>query len=211
MKQWFWPGWVCTVSLTALALWFGIKPLENELAANTQVQLQPYDWTSFSLEGRDLTLRGVAPSEQAQSEALKAANAIKGIRAVDNLTSLLPLAAPYSFQIEKNDDGIILSGNVPSGVLRDELMIAMEDQASGQMVMDEMALARGQSENYAELAKFAISQSAFLKSGKIWLIDTRINIDGDAISRVDYYRLQNALNDSLPAGAQIGQRFIALP
>ncbi|MFK4824059.1 BON domain-containing protein [Paenochrobactrum sp. BZR 588] len=211
LKQWFWPGWVCTVTLTAVALWFGIKPLEAELAQRTQIVLQPYDWTSFSVEGRDLTLRGVAPDEAAQKLALEAAGKIEGIREIENLTSLLPLAAPYTFQIEKNGDGIILSGHVPTSQLRDELMLTMEENADSMMVMDEMALARGQPDNYATLVKFAILQSAFLKSGKIALIDMRLNIDGDANNRLDYYRLQNALNNSLPEGAEIGQRFIAQP
>ena len=211
LKQWFWPGWVCTVTLTAVALWFGIKPLEAELSLRAQNELKAYDWTSFGLEGRDLTLRGVAPDEESQVAAVKVANAIEGIRVVDDLTSLLPLAAPYTFQIEKNGDGVILSGYIPTAALRDELMLEMEERAGGVSVMDEMALARGQAPNYVSLVKFAILQSAYIKSGKIALIDMRLNIDGDANDRLDYYRLQNALNNSLPEGASVGQRFIAQP
>lgn len=211
MKQWFWPGWVCTIALTAVALWFGIKPLEAELSSRTQQQLQHYDWASFSLDGRDLTLRGVAPDEESQKLVLESAASIHGVRYVEDLTSLLPLAEPYTFQIEKNTDGIILSGHVPSTGLRDTFMLEMEDQAGSFMVMDEMALARGQPANFLSLVKFAILQSAFLKSGKISLIGMRLNIDGDANDRLDYYRLLNSLNNSLPDGAELGQRFIAQP
>lgn len=211
LKQWFWPGLVCTVALTALSLWFGIKPLEAELVLRAQNQLQAFDWTSFSLEGRDLTLRGVAPDEASQQKALKAAQGIEGVRMVDDLTSLLPLASPYLFQIEKTGDSIILSGNIPNAALRDTFMLEMEEQAGDLPVMDEMALARGQPLAYVSLVKFAILQSSYLKSGKISLIDMRFNIDGDANDRLDYYRLQNALNNSLPEGADIGQRFISRP
>lgn len=211
MKQWFWPGWVCTLALTALALWFGVKPLEAELLQRSQIALQPYDWVSFSIEGRDLTLRGIAPDEAAQTSALDAAAKIEGVREIDNFTSLLPLAVPYVFQIEKNDDGIIIGGHVPTSQLRDELMLIMEGHIDSKIVMDEMALARGQPENYAALVKFAVSLSSFLKSGKIALIDMRLNIDGDANNRLDYDRLQKELNNSLPQGIEIGQRFIAQP
>ena len=68
--RWFW-GIVPLALIALLALYFKPAPMEADLSARTAGDLAAagYDWAEISFDGRDLTLGGTAPSEEAQSAA----------------------------------------------------------------------------------------------------------------------------------------------
>lgn len=139
MFKWFWPGMTWTAALTALALWFGADRVETDIATRTGAALAPFVWTGLDVDGRDVTLKGIAPDPEAQSAAQDALANVWGIREITDLTSVLPLVSPYALQIRKSADGIILSGSVPDNDVRDRIMTAAESAAPGIPLDDQMA------------------------------------------------------------------------
>ena len=98
VKSWFWPGLITIACLTTLAGWFLAEPIDRQLTETVAAALEADNsWASIEVDGRDLTLKGVAPSAEALASALKIAETTDGIRVVENAATLLPLVDPFSF------------------------------------------------------------------------------------------------------------------
>ncbi|MBB3238230.1 BON domain-containing protein [Phyllobacterium endophyticum] len=212
IKSWFWPGVITIALLTALAVWFLTDPIDRELTAsvNDGLALQN-DWASAEIDGRDLVLKGIAPSEEALAAALKIAGETEGVRIVDNQTTLLPLADPFSFVVTKSDEGILLSGNVPYGDARAKILAAAENAMPGIEILDEMAVARGAPQGFFNLVDFALAQAAQLTNGEVEISGTTYNIRGTAANLNDYDRLNAAFHTALPGNAEAGEIKLEAP
>lgn len=212
LKSWFWPGIITVALLTVLAGWFLAGPVDARIteAANTALETQN-DWASAEVDGRDLILKGVAPSEQALADALSITKNITGVRVVDNQTTLLPLADPFSFVVTKSDDGILLSGNVPYGDVRAKILAAAELSMPGIEILDEMAVARGAPPAFFELVEFALGQAAQLINGEVEISGKTYTIKGTAASAADYAAINDALKKSLPGDAALSEVKLVAP
>lgn len=212
IKSWFWPGAITTALLTALAGWFLAGPIDQQLtdAVNTALEAQNA-WATVEVDGRDLVLNGVAPSEEALAAALKIANETKGVRVVENATTLLPLADPFSFVVTKSDDGILLSGNVPYGDARARILAAAESAMPGIEILDELAVARGAPDYFFDLVNFALAQAAQLTNGEVEISGDAYNISGTAANSADYDALNAALRSTLPGKAKAGDVKLVAP
>jgi hypothetical protein len=212
LKSWFWPGVITIALLTALAGWFLTDPIDRQLTDSANAALETENsWASAEIDGRDLTLKGVAPSEEALAAALKIAADTQGVRIVDNQTTLLPLADPYSFVVTKSDDGILLSGNVPYGDSRAKILAAAENAMPGIEILDELAVARGAPDGFFDLVNFALAQAAQLTNGEVEISGETYNISGTAANSADYDALNSALRLAIPGNGKPGEIKLEVP
>ena len=138
-RRWIWPGILTTLILGALAVWFRQTPVETELTTLASSALTAtHPWAKVELDGRDITLTGVAPSVEAQADAAKLALAAYDVRAVKNMAGLIDIADPYVFSALKAPDGVTLSGNVPDEVTRAELVAKTQAAMPGIAVNDKL-------------------------------------------------------------------------
>lgn len=198
MKSWFWPGLTWTATLTALALWFGVDRVQTDISSRTSEALAPYVWTGFDIEGRDVTLKGIAPDPAAQDAARAALSAVWGVNDITDLTSVLPAASPYVFKIEKSNDGLVFTGSIPENALRDRIMETAEAVAPGLSLDDEMALARGSWPQFSDGVLFALSLTKGLAGGEITITDGSLSIKGKAASAEQYRSMADILSKPLP-------------
>ena len=211
MFKWFWPAVTWTAALTALALWFGADRVETDIAARTGEALTPFIWTGFDVDGRDVTLKGIAPDPEAQLAAKTALEQVSGIREITDLTSVLPLVSPYLLQIKKSTDGIVLSGSVPNNDVRDRIMTMVERAAPDIPLDDEMAVSRGSPANFTDFVKFALGLVQDLRVGEIDISDSTISIKGEVADDASYRKVQSQLNLPLPFGLELEQAEIRKP
>lgn len=211
MFKWFWPGLTWTAALTALALWFGGGRLESDIAGRGGEALAPYIWASFDVDGRDVTLKGIAPNPESQTAARAALTNVRGIRDVTDLTSVLPLVSPYVLQIKKTGDGLILSGTVPDNDTRDQILAAAEGLNADWTLDDEMAVGRGSPQAFVESVTFALQLAASLSAGEIKISDLTISVKGTALSEAGYVALQSVLGGTLPFDLKLASVELARP
>ncbi len=212
IKSWFWPGVITTALLTALAGWFLAGAVDQQLTDTVNAALESQNaWASAEVDGRDLVLKGIAPSEEALAEALRISRKTFGVRAVENAATLLPLAEPFSFVVTKSDDGILLSGNVPYGDARAKVLAAAETAMPGIEILDEMAVARGAPQGFFELANFALMQAAQLTNGEVEVSGETYSISGTAANAADYVSINEALRLALPGNGKPGEIKLEAP
>jgi hypothetical protein len=158
-KNWIWPGIITAALLTLLATFFTRPGVEEELTSKAMDALKAnHPWAAVALSGRDLTLTGTAPDEAAQMDALKAADTAYDVRVAYNNAGLLPKADPYIFGAVKSDDGVTLTGNVPSETVRAAIAAAAAKALPGVAVTDKMTLAAGMPEGFDALAAYGLGQ-----------------------------------------------------
>ena len=211
-KKWIWPGILAVIVLTALSTWFRADPVENDLTAKATGDLaEKHSWASVELDGRDLTLRGTAPSPEAAADALKISESAYDVRIVQDATELLAEASPYKLTAVKSDGSLVLTGNVPNDDVRAELITAAESVAPGAKVEDKMTLARGAPKGFGELAGFSIAGLAGLADGTTDLTDTDLTVVGTAESFDAYDEAVAKFAGAVPSEGQVTSSEITPP
>ncbi|MEM1037102.1 MAG: OmpA family protein [Pseudomonadota bacterium] len=172
------------------------KQIEAILQTNAEVALDEanLDWASVIIDGQTATLTGQPPSDEsatlAEQTVLTSAGRggmlFGGVVAVETDFSdvaPLPVASPYVWRAIKSETGqVSLRGSAPSiGIKSDlaEAAASMTDTA----IDDRTTLAAGVPDgNWADTAKFGLSQLELLDSGEARLRDTRLMVSGIAMN-----------------------------
>ena len=211
-RKWVLPGLLATAILTALAMVFNSGPIERDLAAKAGAALSAsHPWASVELDGRDLTLNGVAPDEAAQAAAAGLADAAWDVRKVTNASTLPPVVSPYAFKAAKDAAGITLTGNVPSEAMRAEIVAAAETANPGIAVTDRMTPARGAPEGFGALAAFGLSQLGGFTAGEASLTDNAYSVSGTAADPDAFEVETGRANAELPGGGTLASAAILPP
>lgn len=211
-RRWIWPGILTTLLLGAFAVWFRAAPVETELTNLAGSALTPtHPWAKVELDGRDLTLTGTAPSEEAQADAAKLALAAYDVRVVNNKSGLIDLADPYVFSALKAPEGVTLTGNVPDETTRVELVAKAQASMPGINVTDKLTLARGAPAGFAGLAGFALAQLPRFTTGEVGLNNTALAVNGVTDTPEIFAEAQAALAGNLPEGLTIAASNIVAP
>ena len=211
-KKWIWPGILATVLLTALAMLMRSGAIEQDLQSKALDGLSAnHGWAQVALDGRDLTLTGVAPSEEAAAEALQIAEDAYDVRVAKSETTLLPIADPFTLSAVKEEGGrIVLSGSVPSEQVRNGIVEAARASGGGE-VDDQLALNRGAPDGFFDLSTFGISQLKGLVSGSASLVNSDLSVEGLAATADDFGSIVSALAGSLPGGGKLASSSITPP
>ncbi|MCO4319830.1 BON domain-containing protein [Phyllobacterium sp. 21LDTY02-6] len=196
--SWFWPGLITIGLLTVLAGWFLAGPIDERITAAATTALEAQPWASVEVDGRDLILKGVAPSPEDLAAAVRLADETPGVRIVDNQTTLLQLADPFTFAVTKSDDGVLLSGNVPYGDMRARVLDAAELAMPGIEILDELAVARGAPADFLDMANFALVQAAQLINGEIEISGSVLTIRGAVANAAARASVTEALQAGIP-------------
>ncbi|MEO0496567.1 MAG: OmpA family protein [Pseudomonadota bacterium] len=212
-KRWTWPGIILSALLTVLALLFLSGGIERDLTARTDATLEAagLEWSSLRIDGRDLTVVGLAFSDSERERAVDLSKAEYGVRVVRDATGLIPPQRPYNFAIARNGDDVSLSGHVPSEPARADVLAAIKTVAPDVQITDNLELARGAPDGYSALTGFAISQFAGLSEGRFALTDTTLSASGVAANDAAYTSITGALDGSLPGGGTLGESDIRPP
>jgi len=203
-KKWIWPGLVAVAIVTALSTWLRTDIVQNDLTAKALQQLQDeHPWADVSLDGRDLTLTGTSPSPEDTQEALDLANTAYDVRIVSDATELLASVSPYPLSVTKEAESIILAGNVPNDDVRAEITEIVQKAMPEATIVDQMTLARGQGDNFVDLAEFGITELSGLTQGTVSLSDSDLSIEGTASSFEIYNSTVSTLAGTIPADGNL--------
>ena len=203
-KKWIWPGIFAVVILTALSTWFRADVVQDDLTAKALEDLKTnHSWADVSLDGRDLTLKGTAPSPEAATAALRIADKAYDVRIVSDASDLLAIASPFTLNADKSDGKVVLTGNVPNDDIRAEIVSAAKATAPNSTIDDKMTLARGASDGFSDMAKFSIGELAGLESGIASISDAGISVTGVASSFDTYDAAVANLAGTIPADGKV--------
>ena len=203
-KLWIWPGLAAVGCLTALAIWFRVDFVEKDLTSRALGALrQDHAWAHVMLDGRDLTLTGLAPDETSQVAALELARTVYGVRIATNASILLPVESPYQLSAEKTADGVVLSGFVPNEAARARIVAELSENLPGIAISDQMKLARGAPDDLLSLTGYGLSAFPRFSTGAMEISGSSLRITGQALTPDDHEAALSVLSASPPTGAVV--------
>ena len=82
---WLW-GLIPVVFIAAMAYFFAVPNIEAQVGGNAETALAGagHAWAGVSVDGRDVTLHGTAPTQEALDGAVEAAKSADGVRSVNH-------------------------------------------------------------------------------------------------------------------------------
>ena len=171
----------------------------------------PTKWAKVAVEGRNVSLTGIAPSEALREKAVETAGAVRGVVSVnDRLTvaQALPEAVlapkpvvvhlPYKTQFAKNASGLVLTGSVPNEELRRMLLQLAKEKFGAEHVKDQLQIDSGAPQGWQQAVAMAITNLALFDMGSASLVDTEISLSGRVASEQTKNEVVTALQKRLP-------------
>ncbi len=203
--DWLLPTGGAAAALTAVAWFLSFGPIAEDVSGRALERLKAdgQPWAQIAIDGRDVTLSGVAPDTAALQLAVESADRVFGVRVVEARATVVPLADPYLFDAARDGDRVTLTGSVPSEEARAALLAWARKAMPGATVEDRLTLARGAPANYPAVAAFAVGQVADLKKGSAGFGPGGYTIAGDPKDWPTYGRLEEALKSAMPAGVKL--------
>lgn len=194
------------VAVATLALRLPEIPRELADQSNNALAEKGYAWAGIEVFGRDVTLTGTVPDEDSLAGAVATLTQIRGARHVSNATTDPPVASPFEWSMEHDEDTVTLSGHVPSARLREDLGEAVAAAFPDKSLNDNMNYARGVSGegSWARATELIISASRHMAEGQAEIRDEEISLSGRAADVTAYDALPELLS-SPPAGYRLAE------
>ena len=211
--------WLWGVVPVAVLGWFAVQlehtRIERDLEGRVASQLSNagQGWARVIASGRDLAVSGSAESEADPPKAVQIASNVWGVRVVQNQATLLEKVDRFLWSAERSGNNVILSGNVPSEVVRIDILNRSRASFRGAEIVDNMRVVRGAPNvaTWTSGASFALDQLAALKAGKASLDGLGLTLEGEAGSSRVFGAVQSALRTSLPRGVTLAAERILPP
>ncbi len=193
-------GLACLAALVLFAAMIFAPRLESDIGERTAQVLASAgkDFVDISVDGRDVTVTGAAPSDADREEVVDLTHALWGVRLVrDEMTVLDPPVSPFTFSATVSDDGVSLKGFVPD----EETKSALAERAAaiGEPVIDETIIARGvPNQAWGDAVAAGLDQLVGLSDGALNVEDTTLSLSGSLTSEEEAAALESALIAGLP-------------
>lgn len=149
---------------------------------------------AFSIEGIAADGSALTAAKAAIREPLAAG--LKLDRAVIGLGTI----SPYVWDLARDDKGFVLTGYYPDEASHKSVLDRLKERAYGAAIEDRSMLAVGAPRSWLSGAMFAVDQLTRLVRGKANLTDSRLTINGEAVSVRAATEMQNFIRTRLPAG-----------
>ena len=117
---------------------------------------------------------------------------------------LLPARAdPFVWSARYDGQGVTLSGFAPNEVVHETLVATARGTLGRVPIIDQIEVASGEPDGFAEAATFAINALGRLSSGAVTLRGLRLDVEGVARTVDDYEAVRRGLAGDLPEGMTI--------
>lgn len=175
-------------SMTAFAL--------DRLANLSEGQVTITDGT-LSVAGTAVTAEGYAEARAAFRDSMPGGVTLGPV-------DILPARVDrFVWSASLDEVSLTLAGYVPNDVARTSLVAAAEALKPGVPVIDNMNIASGEPEGFAEAATFAVQALGKLEEGGVMLDGLTLDVAGTARSVEDYESVVSGIGGTLPPGVEI--------
>ena len=178
-------GWMLRTGLVAagatlVAGLTSFGPIAVDVAQRTQERLaaEGRSWAKVAIDGRDVTLSGTAPDPSERVLAAESADRVFGVRVVADATTVLPLASPWAWGIERTEIATELFGAVSSEEARRDMRAAAATALGSPPPKDSTTPARGAPSDWTARRDLALALAADLKTGKVEWVGDELRVSG---------------------------------
>lgn len=207
----------------ALLIFFCVKihssGVQKDIQTRTANLLSPAptEWAKVYVEGRNIILSGVAPSNFLRDKAVNMARNVYGAHSVESQIEVsdmlepLPVTiySPYKTHFRKNGSEVILSGLVPDKKQHKALIKLAKAEFASVNVVDRLKTGAGAPDKWMQVATLTIKNLALVDSGAAILTDTDITLSGQVVDDVKRDKIKAGFQSQLPDNFKLNFDLIA--
>ncbi len=202
LSKWIW-GLLPLLFLGLIIFWVKSGAIEDDLASRTNAERRDegHRWARVKMDGRELTLTGIAPTEADSDQMVEIARSVWGVRTIVDNTEILAIADPYVLSAERDEKNLVLTGFVPNSAIQKRIVDTAKAANPDWRVKNEMEFGRGAPENFADAVENGIGQLARMSNGVMTLNGNVLSIQGAASDMENYDAAQAVMQyPELPVG-----------
>ncbi|TBW39759.1 OmpA family protein [Siculibacillus lacustris] len=181
--------------LTGLAAITAFGPIAADVrtSAAARLKAEGRDWARLAVDGRDVTVTGVAPEPADPQLAAEAVDRVFGVRIVADRATVLPLADPWVWTATLASSTLTATGAVPSEAMRTALAAAARKAAPDRPFDDRATLARGAPRDFADSATRALAALGELVEGSAEIGPAGLTLTGRLADWPSWRRIETSL------------------
>ncbi len=168
-----------------LSIPYFVKRIPQQLEQSIQTRLQQHNiqWAVVEATGRNITLKGNAPTVEAHDQALHIAQQTSGVRELTN--RMTPrIINPYTMSLAWNGKKLIIKGFIDSKANYRALLNHAFERYGKNNVTEKLTIGGGQPEHWKNMATSILTQLHKLEKGTIEITNQSIYIAGITPSSV---------------------------
>ena len=196
-------GLILLVLLFILAVLDGSRRIQSDLRQKAQIALREagYDSSLLRVNGRDATLSGVTPSDDAKMMMVNLVDDIRGVRVVrDALTVDASAFETSRLAVDVRDNGVYLAGTV-SKEARDEILSVAEITYGNGNVESDLVVADVQ-DNLPDISQI-LSQLSSVGARSFELTEDTLTLSGAVASEAEQLQLESVVRDAVGSDLSI--------
>lgn len=178
--------WLLGLLALALLIWLCLRThtpeIETDLLGRTQAALteNAYDWAGTTIDGREITLNGIAPSLAAKEDAGRIAADIYGVRTVTNNLEVLSSISPYVTQAQYDGNTVVLTGHVPDEEAHQSVVSEAETLFANAKIVDKLVIGSGHAKGWRAAFSRGMQNLKQLQHGLTRVEDLSLIVKGHA-------------------------------
>jgi OOP family OmpA-OmpF porin len=122
------------------------------------------------------------------------------------------VSGPYEWSATRESDLLTVSGHIPDPQVRERVLSMADEAGKGATVEDRMRFASGapQTVDWQEATETGMSIIAAMAHGTVSLVDSVLNVSGEARDAASFRSIQDILANQLPEGVRLGTADIGM-
>ena len=179
-----------------------IEPdLSTRVAARLPKAVGVIDNPRVEALGRDVTISGLALSQDEKNRAVASARGEEGLRSLLDKTQAVGVAQPYLFSIERKGSAATMSGYAPPGGEREKLRNLIA--AASLEVTDNTSYAAGAPARLVDAAAAGVEAMNRLPNAKLAFVGGDISLDGEAPYEKAIPDIEHRFLSAVPQGFRV--------
>jgi len=183
------------------------KALKQEV--ESKVYANGLDWVNVRVDGRDITLSGIAPNIALHQQAVKIANGVLGGRVIYDKISP-HVTVPYTMYIESTKNKLLLRGYMPSKRSLDEFLKEFKSQKSSHKLIDIVDVGAGEPKQWEPLILTIAKLVKELDFGIVNIVNQNVTFSGRVATSKQKREIEELLNTFKKSNYKITSRVIAM-
>lgn len=166
--------------LVLLTVSFCAPHIQQDLQSKTTKALQEngMHWAKVNLDGRDMTLGGIAPTEALQHQAESIARDVWGTNQIDNQITLAEAINPYTMKINADGSQVNIDGWAADDNTRQAILRRATSAFGEGNVVSTLEFGAGQPSGWSNAVGHMLDSLSTLERGQATFTDTDIHISG---------------------------------
>lgn len=204
-------GMVVFATLVVLTVSYCAPHIQKDLQLKTEKALkeQNLHWANVSVDGRDVTLSGTAPTESQKQAVETITRNVWGTTNISNNIAVADAVEPYTMTINADGSQLNLQGWVSDTETRDAILRRAHNAFGQANVIAELEYGSGQPAGWSNAVGHMLDNLSTLQRGKASFENTRIEISGRGTNPELAQAFENAMMTYQDSGYQVSAQISA--